>query len=103
MPILSIAWDGSVSGPIHDHHVPSKYASQLSAQFFLTKTKVHILLFEESFAGMHAFFMLDIQCQFVNVSLKRLNQSSQFIMHSSSSCLNIRAKELVVDVGDGVV
>ena len=52
---------------------------------------------------MHEFFTLDIQCQFVNVSLKCLKQSSQFIMHLVSFHLNIGEKQPVVDVEDNVV
>ena len=44
------------------------------------------------------FFTLDIQCQFVNVSLKLLKQLLQFIIHMSNYHLNIGAKQLVVDV-----
>ena len=47
--------------------------------------------------------MLDIQCQFVNVSLKRLKRSSEFIIHLSSFRLNIGEKQLVVDVEDNDV
>ena len=39
----------------------------------------------------------------VNVSLNRLKQSSQFIIHFSTFRLNIRVTQLVVDVEDNVV
>ena len=47
---------------------------------------------------MHELFTLNIHCQFVNVSLKRLKRSSQSIIHLSSFHLNIGAKQLVIDV-----
>ena len=46
------------------------------------------------------FSILDTDCQFVSISLKRLKRSSQFIMHLSNFRLNIGAKQLVVDVKD---
>ena len=49
---------------------------------------------------MHDFFTLDIHFQFVNVSLKHLKRSSQFIIHLFSFRLNIGAKQLVIDVKD---
>ena len=49
---------------------------------------------------MHVIFMFDIHCQFVNISLKRLKPSSQFIIHLSNFRLNIGAKQLVIDVKD---
>ena len=52
---------------------------------------------------MHEFFRTDIQCQFVNVSLKRLKWLLQFIIHMSSFHLNIGAKQFVADVEDNVV
>ena len=52
---------------------------------------------------MHEFFTLDIQCQFVNVLLKRLEQPSQFIVHMSSFCLKIVAKQMVVNVEDSAM
>ena len=64
---------------------------------FLTKIRVHTLLLEHVMHShllqMYEFFMLDIECQFVTVSLKRLKQL--FTFH-----LNIVAKQLVVDVED---
>ena len=75
--------------------------------FFLTKIRVCILLFEyvmqSRLSRMHEFFMLDIKCQFVDVLLKRLKRSSQFIIHMSSFRLNIGAKQLVVDVEDNAM
>ena len=57
-----------------------EYACRLSVQFFLTKVKLHTLLFEHvmqsHFPRMHEFLMLDIQCQFVYVSMKCLKQLS---------------------------
>ena len=52
---------------------------------------------------MHEFFTLDIQCQFVNVLLKRLEQPSQFIVHMSSFYLKIVAKQMVVNVEDSAM
>ena len=55
---------------------------------FLTEIKVDILLFEHVMQShlprMHDFFTLDIQYQFINVSLKRLKRSLQFIIHLSN-------------------
>ena len=52
----------------------------------------------------HELFMVDIDCLFVwGVSLKRLERSSQFIIHVCNIRLNIGAKQLVVDVKDSVV
>ena len=47
---------------------------------------------------MHDFFMLDIECEFVNVSLKCLKRSSLFTVNLSNFRLNVGAKQLVVDV-----
>ena len=47
---------------------------------------------------MHQFCTLDIHGQFVNVSLKCLKRSSQFIIHMSSFRSNIGAKQLVINV-----
>ena len=52
---------------------------------------------------MHEIFMFDIECQFVDVSLKRLQRLSQFTIHLSSFRLNVGAKQLVVNVEDSVV
>ena len=52
---------------------------------------------------MHEFFTIIIQCQFINVPLKHLKQSLQFIIHMFNFRLNIRAKQLVVNVEDIVV
>ena len=74
---------------------------------FLTKIRVHTLLFEHVMHShlpqMHEFYTLDIQCRFVNVSHKHLKRSSQYIIDMSNLCLNIGAKQLVVDVEDNVV
>ena len=84
-----------------------KYASWLSAHFVLIKIRVHTLFFKHimhsQFLRMHDFFTLDIQCQFVNILLKRLKRLSHFIIHVSSVRLNIKAKQLVVDVKNNVV
>ena len=73
----------------------------------LTNIRVHALLFEHvmqsHLLGMLEFFTFDIQCQFVNVSLKRLKRSLQFIINLSNFRLNIEAKQLVVDVEDSDV
>ena len=45
-------------------------------------------------------FLYDVQCQFVDVSLKHLEQLAQFIIHLSGFRLNSIAKQLVVDVED---
>ena len=89
---------------------PSIVISRLSTHpgyvhfFFLTKIRVRILLFEHVMQShlprMHEFFKLDIQCQFVNVSLKR---SSPFIVHLSNFRLNIGAKQLVINVEDSAM
>jgi len=75
--------------------------------FLKTKIRVFILLFDyvmhSRLSRMHEFFMLDIKCQFVDVLLKRLKRSSQFIIHMSSFRLNIGAKQLVVDVEDNAM
>ena len=55
---------------------------------------------QSNLSQMHEFCMLDIRCRFVNVSLKRLKRSSQFIIHMSSFRSNIGAKQLVVNVKD---
>ena len=47
--------------------------------------------------------LIEIQYQIINVLMKRLKQSSQFIIRLFSFCLNIEAKQLVVDVEDNVV
>ena len=54
---------------------------------------------------MHELVTFDIQCQFVNVSLKHLKRSLQFIIiHMFDNFrLNIGAKQLVVDVKDSVM
>ena len=52
---------------------------------------------------MHEFSTLDIHRRFVNVSLKCLKQSSQFIKHLSNFLLKIEEMQLVVDVEDNVV
>ena len=53
---------------------------------------------------MHEFFMLDIQCQFVNVLLKCLKRSSQFIIHMFDNFrLKIGTKQLVVNVEDSAL
>lgn len=52
---------------------------------------------------MHGFCTLDIQCQFVSMSLKSLERSLQFIIQLSSFCLNLGAKQVVIDVEDSVV
>ena len=72
------------------------------AQFFWQKLGFILYLFEHIMHSyltwMHEIFTLYIHSQFVNVSLKRLKRSSQFIIHMLSFCLNIGAKQLVVDV-----
>ena len=53
---------------------------------------------------MCEFFTLDIQCQFVNVSSKRLKWLLQFIIYLVSDFrLNIGAKQSVVNVEDSFV
>ena len=52
---------------------------------------------------MHEFLTLDFQCQFVNILLNWLEWPSQFIIHMSSLCLNIEAKQMVVEVKDSAV
>ena len=88
-------------------NLPLKYASWLKCTIFLTKIRVHTLLFEHVMQShlpqIHEFFMLDIQCHFVNVSMKHLKWLLKFTIHLSNFCLNIRTKQLVIDVEDGVV
>ena len=48
----------------------------------------------------HEFSTLNIQCQFVNVSLKCLKRLPDFVIHMSSFRLNNGAKQSVVDVKD---
>ena len=80
---------------------PFRSASLLSAQFFWQKSKFVLYLFEHVMHShlpwMHEFLMLYIHSRFVNVSLKRLKRSSQFIIPMFSFHLNIRAKQLVID------
>ena len=69
--------------------------------------KIHTLLFEHvtqsQYPRMREILMFGIKCQFVNVSLKSLKQSPQFIIHLSSLCLNIGAKQSVVDIEDNAM
>ena len=85
--------------------LPLKYASRLSAEFFLTKIRgSYVIVWTcHSCRKCMNFFMLDIQCHFVNVSMKHLKWSSQFIIHLSSFRLNIITKQLVIDVEDSAL
>lgn len=88
-------------------NLPLKYASWLRAQIYGQKSGFLLYCLNMScrviFSRMHDFLTLDIQCLFVNVSLERIKQTSQLIMHLSNFRLNIGAKQLVIDVEDNVV
>ena len=72
-----------------------KYTSRLSMQILWQKSGIILYCLNMSCGVIVVnawIFMLDIRCQFDNVSLKCLKQSSQVIIHLSSFRLNTGAK-----------
>ena len=90
----------------HYSNLPLKYASQLSAQICWQKLGFILYCLNMSCRVIcHECMnlLIENQCQFVKVSMKRLKQLLQFIICLFILCLNIGAKQLVVDVEDNVV
>jgi hypothetical protein len=81
---------------------PFQVCIPVKCAIFLTKIRVHILLFkhisQSHLPRMDGFFTFDIQCHSINVLLKCFKRSSHFVIHMSSFRLNARVKQLVIHV-----